>query len=146
MIKQISDALGTVLLAVELDGDTLFSEVKPNPPKDNDDFADYPACSFYYDLTDSAYSTVSANRREYNFSIWVYGIWANKTLTDQYATMYAMMDAVLDALDNSNDLGMDSVIIRPAPAEMNRVQIERGDGLMARIRLVAVTDMPANGS
>ena len=146
MIAEIATALQSTLLAVQLDGSSLFTEVKAAPPKDNDDFADFPACSFYYDTTDSAYSTVSANRRDVEFSIWIYGIWQNKTLTDQYATMYAMIDAVLDALDNSNDLGIDTIIVRPVPAELNRVQIERGDGLMARIRLVCSGDMPANGS
>lgn len=145
-INTISEALLPILQAVELDGETLFDSqnVIAHPPTDDQggDFAGFPACAYYYDGTDSDYSTVNANRRDYIFDIWVYGIWASKPLADQYNVMYGYIDALLDALDRSDDLGIDEIMVRPVPGELRRVTLDRGTGLMAHIRLVCAYDRP----
>lgn len=144
MIEQISTALGPILEAIEINGEQAFAgNVLPHPPTDpnGSDFSGFPAISYYYETTESDYATVTENRRDYNFAIYVYGIWQDKPLPDQYAAMYKMVDAVLDTLDQSNDLGINEIMLRPVPGEFRRVSTDRGQGLMARIRLVCSTDV-----
>lgn len=142
MINDISTALMPVLSAIEVDGDTLFADVIAHPPTNDqgNDFAGFPAISYFYDGTDSDYATVTANRRDVIFAIFIYGIWENKPVAEQYPAMYTIVDAVLDALDKSDDLGISSVMLRPVPGEMRRVATDRGSGLMCHIRMVASYD------
>lgn len=144
MIEQISNALKPVLEAIEVDGDVLFvpADVIPHPPTNDqgNDFSAFPAVSYYYDGNDSDYATVSANRRDLVFAMYIYCIWAKKPLSDQYAAAYKIIDAVIDALDKSDDLGISDVMLRPAPGELRRIATDRGTGLMCHIRLVAAYD------
>lgn len=143
MIEQINTALKPILQAVEIDGETAFVDVLQQPPtQDNGgDFTGFPSVAYHYETTESDYSTVTENRRDYNFAIYIYGIWEAKELDDQYATMYKLVDATLDALDKSQDLGINEIMVRPVPGEFRRVATERGQGLMARIRLRCSTDI-----
>lgn len=137
MINAINTALATLLAGVQLEGDDLFVTVLPHPAtkEDGSDFAGFPSVSYYYETTDSDYSTVSENRRDLYFGIYIYGIWQDMELPDQYTNMYKMVDAVLDALDESEDLGINAIMLRPVPGEFRRIATERGEGLLARIRL-----------
>ena len=146
MIQDIDAALNTLLTNLQLDAEAMFTDVLPQPPDDTTDFSGFPSCAYYYTGTDSDYSTVNENRRDYMFDLFIYGIYAEKSLRDQYVLMYKQMDAVMDALDNSNDLGINAIMLRPAPAEVVRTTSERGDGLRGHIRLRCSTDAIANGS
>ena len=149
MIEDISNALDPVLKAVEVDGDIIFApaDVIPHPPTNDqgNDFSAFPAVSYFYDGTDSDYSTVTENRRDVVFAIYVYMIWQDKDLSEQYPAAYKVVDAVIDALDMSNDLGIDAVQLRPIPGEMRRVQTDRGTGLMCHIRMIASYDRQVQG-
>jgi hypothetical protein len=149
MIEDISNALKPVLEAVEVDGDTIFAQadVIPHPPTNDQgaDFSAFPAVSYFYDGTESDYSTVTENRRDVVFALYIYCIWEAKALAEQYPAAYKVVDAVIDALDMSNDLGIDAVMLRPVPGEMRRVSTDRGTGLMCHIRLVASYDRQVQG-
>lgn len=147
MITDISSALTTVLTAVQLDSEALFVDVLPHPPTDDqgNDFVGYPSVSHFYDGTQSDYATVTANRRDVIFSIYIYGIWQDKKLAAQYALAHRYMDAVLDALDKSDDLGINQLMLRPVPGELRRVATDRGTGLMGHINLVASYDRDVSG-
>lgn len=140
MIEQIDAALEPLLTNLQLDGEAMFATVLPQPPDSVDDFSGFPAASFYYLNTDSDYSTVQDNRRDYYFEVYLYGIYESKTLREQYQTMYKQVDAVINALDQSNDLGINNLMVRPAPAEVVRITSERGDGLRGHIRLKCSED------
>lgn len=148
MINEISTALLPILQAITLDGDTLFEteNVIAHPPTDDQgtDFTGFPAAAYFYDGTDSDYSTVTQNRRDFHFDIWVYGIWQAKPLAEQYNIMYGYLDALLDALDKSGDLGINDVMLRPVPAELRRVTLDRGTGLMGHVRLAVAYDRTVN--
>lgn len=144
MIEDISAALTPILEAIQLDSEGLFVDVIPHPPTNDqgNDFAGFPSASHFYEGTDSDYATVDDNRRNIVFGIYIYAIWQEKSLADQYALAHKYMDLVLDALDKSDDLGINDIMLRPAPGELRRVSIDRGTGLMGHIRLVAAYDKP----
>lgn len=146
MIEQIDIQLEALLTGIQLDAEAMFVDVLPQPPDSADDFTGFPSAAFYYSGTDSDYATVSENRRDYMFDIYLYGIYENKTLRAQYQLMYKQIDKVIDALDNSGDLSINDIMVRPAPAEVVRITSERGDGLRGHIRLRCSTDALANGS
>ena len=147
MIEQISTALTAVLAAIQYEGDSLFVDVLPHPPTDDqgNDFAGFPSVTHFYDGTQSDYATVTENRRDVIFAIYVYGIWQDKPLADQYVLAHRYMDAIIDALDQSEDLGIDQLMLRPVPAELRRVATDRGTGIMGHIRLVASYDRAVTG-
>ncbi len=147
MIEDISTALDTILPTVEVDGESLFVDVIPHPPTDDqgNDFNGFPSAAHFYDGTDSDYSTVTENRRDIVFAVWIYAIWQDKPLADQYALAHKYMDAVLDKLDQSGDLGINDLMLRPAPGELRRVSTDRGTGLVSYIRLVCSYDRQVGG-
>lgn len=140
MIEQIDAALETLLTGIQLDAEAMFVDVLPQPPDSADDFSGFPSCAYFYQNTDSDYSTVSENRRDYFFEIYLYGIYADKSLRDQYTLMYKQVDKVIDALDKSDDLGINDIMLRPVPAEIVRITSERGDGLRGHVRIKCSTD------
>jgi hypothetical protein len=140
MIEQIDAELLTLLTGIQLDAEAMFVDVLPQPPDSADDFAGFPSCAYFYQNTDSDYSTVSENRRDYFFEIYLYGIYSTKTLRQQYVLMYKQIDKVIDALDKSNDLNINDIMVRPTPAEIVRITSERGDGLRGHIRIKCSTD------
>lgn len=141
-IQQLDAAILPVLEGIQVDSETLFVDVLQTPPDSVEDFSGFPSAAYYYGTTDSDYSTQQENRRDYFFDIYLYGIYENKTLREQYVLMYKMVDATINALDLSDDLGLDKFMIRPAPSEMVRVTSERGDGLRTHIRLKCSIDTP----
>lgn len=147
MIEDISTALQTVLAGIQHEGESLFADVIPHPPTDDqgNDFSGFPSASHFYDGTDSDYSTVTENRRDVVFAIYIYAIWQDKPLADQYSLAHKYMDLVLDALDQSEDLGISNLILRPVPGELRRVATDRGTGLMSYVRLVASYDRQVTG-
>lgn len=147
MIEDISQALQTILPTVQVDGEDLFVDVIPHPPTDDqgNDFAGFPSASHFYDGSDADYATVQDNRRDYIFSLYIYAIWQDKPLADQYALAHKYMDAVVDRLDMSDDLGISQLMLRPVPGELRRVQTDRGTGLMGYIRLVCSYDRDVSG-
>ena len=147
MIEDISTALQTLLPTIQVDGESLFVDVIPHPPTDSqgNGFTGFPSAAHFYDGTDSDYSTVTENRRDVVFALWIYAIWQDKPLPDQYALAHKYMDAVIDALDQSGDLGINQLMLRPVPGELRRVSTERGTGVMSYIRLVCSYDRQVQG-
>lgn len=140
MIEQIDAALLSLLTGIQLNSEAMFVDVLPQPPDSADDFGGFPSCAYFYQNTDSDYATVSENRRDYYFELYLYGIYQSKTLRDQYVLMYKQIDAVIQALDTSGDLGINDIMLRPVPGEIVRITSERGDGLRGHIRIRCSTD------
>lgn len=130
------------------------ASVLNHAPDDNETFGSYPAVAHYYTGTDPSYATVSQNRRVVDYIVEVYLIPDKATDgSTVFNDMYALVDDVLNKFDKSQDLS-DSVtpltracdIMRPAPAQLERVETNEGVGLMCTIHLYCEADITFTNS
>lgn len=109
--KDIRDAIVTELQSVQVSSANAFVEVATEPKTE---FTGYPAAAVIPNQIDSEYLTVADNQRGYGFTVLIH----NAKTTDQSAAIDAtlnVVDAVLDALDQSIDLGGVCDFLRAVP-------------------------------
>lgn len=142
----LSTAIVTVLQGVTVNGDT-FKDIQEFPTII---FNGYPAVTVAPSDNESDYSSTVENERTYVWYIDCYYPIEDPTSANGYAsafaTMRVLMDAVLDALDNSNSLNGAAQIIKPAPSVWSVQETEASVMVNGRITLrTKVTSYTNNG-
>lgn len=145
--SDISTGIVTVLTAVQQAGAPAFADIQAIPTLQ---FSGFPAASVVPADNLSEYANIVQNLRTYVFDIDLYYPIGQQTGNGGYSKAFSVMmvlvDTVLDALDNSNDLNGVADFIRPVPSVWSMVQSAAGDVLTARITLqVAKTVTQSNG-
>lgn len=119
------------------------------PPTSSSNFAGYPSACHYYVNAESNYATVSQNRRVIEYVVELYVKTRNDTPTaTELSRAYTLTDSVIQMFDESIDLSSVTLglaracdIMRPTPANLERVQLGEGSGLMMTIRLFCEADV-----
>lgn len=145
-LVNISSALVNVLSSIkDTDGTGLFRDLQELPTLE---FSGYPAVTIAPSGVASDYATVIQNMRNYAFDVDVFYPVEDATTTAGYATaftaMRAIMDNVLDALDNSNDLNNACQILRPTPSSWTVVETTASVMISARINLQCLITTSTN--
>lgn len=143
----MSSRIVALLKTVQLQSAPAFADVQAVPTLV---FSGWPAASVVPADNLSEYANIAQNLRTYVFDIDIYyAIGQEASLggtTKAFTVMMDLVDAVLDALDNSNDLGGFCDMTRPVPSVWSMVQASVGDVLTARITLqCAKTVAQGNG-
>lgn len=135
--KDIRAEIVTVLQAVQLSGSAAFVSVSTNPTAK---FTGYPAATVVPAEVTSEYSTVAQNERSYAYNIHlmfpVQGGWANAV-----DTMLDLMDACLDALDQTIDLNGKCDFLRAMPSQWDIEKSGEDLLLIATLQAIAVKDI-----
>lgn len=126
-----------------------FVTILAHPPKDDTDFAGFPAVCHYYSTAESNFATVSQNRRVYEYVVELYlQTDASTTPTTEYREAYALTDATMQMFDETIDLSSTALgltracdIMRPTPSELLPVQTNQGVALQMRLRLYCEADV-----
>lgn len=139
-LNTINNELKSILSSVQLSGHAAFAEVTDHP---TNKFSGYPAVSILPAPVPSQYATVAQNQRAYGFSIDMYvGIDQEPDWTAITGTMRDLVDAVLDALDQTIDLNATCDLMN-ATGVQSWQTIEAGQGLelWSAITVVAKKDV-----
>lgn len=128
-------AIKAILEAVEVAAATVFQTVKTAPPDSSTEFDGFPSAYFVYDNYESDVVTNEENRRTANWAIYIFSY--SKTLSKEahYDKLYEIIDATVQAFDESYDLNGTADFAIPTPGEINSVDTDSGVGLLAEIRL-----------
>ena len=144
IIQNMSTAIVAVLEGIQVSGSSVFDDVEEYPTTN---FAGIPAATVIPSDNISDYATITQNLRTYAFFVDLfYPIQGeNMSASAAFVMMRQLVDLVLYAFDNSNNLNgsnqyPDSLstvcdMIRPVPSSWAMVQSDVGDLLTARITL-----------
>lgn len=143
----LSTAIKNVLTPIQQGGAAAFVDVQTIPTLQ---FKGYPAVTVVPADNLSDYANVVQNLRTYVFDIDIYYDIPQQAGIGGYdkafSVMLILVDSVLDAIDNSNDLNNTADFVRPAPSVWSIVQTSAGSALNARITVMcAVTVTQNNG-
>lgn len=128
--KQMTDGIVTVLTALGADW---LADIRTYPTVQ---FNGWPAANVVPATSISDYQSISQNLRTYSFDIDLY---YNIQEVDNggyqvaFDNMRLLVDKVLDALDNSNDLNNACDFLRPMPSVWGMVETAAGSALTAKI-------------
>ncbi len=136
--KDIRDAAATLVQGVQLGGSGAFAEVA-KAPKNN--FIGYPAACVIPGGVESQYITVAQNQRGYGLNIFVYYPIDQEDWAAAINTMLDLLDAVLDALDQSIDLNGVADFLEAVPFAWDVVNTTAGKTLVCSIHAVAKKDV-----
>lgn len=132
-MANISGALVTVLTNIQQEGAAAFADIRPYPTLQMNG---WPAATVTPADNLSEYESITENFRTYVFDVDLYYQIqqdSNGGYNTAFTTMLLLVDSVLDAIDNSNDLGNNCDIIRPAPSVWGMVQTSAGSALTAKV-------------
>lgn len=137
-LSTISNEIKTVLEAVEQSGSPAFHEVVEYP---TNEFEGYPAASVVPTSVESTVFTSTQNQRAYGFMVELYYNVDQNNWAAAFDVMRDLVDAVLDALDQSEDLNASCDFLRAVPMEWTLQEAGQGLVLATEIRLAAVKDV-----
>lgn len=128
-------ALATLLAGVQVDGVSAITQVSKYP---SNQFSGYPAISVYPSRIDADYADVANNRRRYVFTVEIFvGIEGSvNTMNALYEKGTKLLDAVIDAIDKSLDLGGVADFVRPAPSQWFIDQSSAGAAIVAPVSVI----------
>lgn len=132
-MTNISAQLVSLLQGIQQAGSTAFADVRPYPTIE---FDGWPAVCVVPADNMSEYQSVVQNLRTYVFDLDLYYSIEQETnggYSTAFSVMMVLVDTVLDALDNSNDLNNSCDILRPVPSVWGMVQTSAGTALTAKI-------------
>lgn len=138
-ITNFSTQIKTLVESVQQSGSAAFVEVVEYP---TNEFTGYPAASITPSEVASDYATTAQNQRAYGFMIELYHGIDQETWATAFTNMRNLVDAVLDKLDQSIDLGGTANFLRAVPMEWTIQEAGNGLVLAVSIHLVAVKDVP----
>lgn len=144
IMQNMSGAIKYVLEQIQLDSAPAFADVEEFPTTE---FSGVPAATIIPSDNTSDYSSVTENMRTYAFYVDLYyPIQSSEGgYQNSFTIMRQLVDACLDAFDNSNDLNLNNQFgssydticdfLRPTPSSWAMVETGSGDMLTARITL-----------
>lgn len=130
-----------ILDGIQVDAEAVFNEVLTAPPTNAEAFTGYPSAYFVYDTYESDYSTNEENRRTTNWGIYIYSYTTNLDNEAHFAKLYKIIDSVVQAFDENNDLNGACDFVTPTPGEIDIVDSEAGVGLLGQVRLRCWSDV-----
>lgn len=132
--SEVVDILGTVVLS----GEGAYHEIVTYP---TNEFSGYPAASIVPAATPSDYITVAQNQRSYGMSVELYYPLDQNNWQTAFDTMRDLVDATMDALDQSIDLNGKCDFLRAVPMNWTIQMAGQGHVIAAEILLAAVKDV-----
>lgn len=130
-----------ILEAVQVDASNVFHQVLTAPPESAAEYTGFPSAHFVYNSYESTYSTNEENRRVANWDIFIYSLTQTLDNEAHFTKMYKIIDATVQALDESCDLNNACDFVIPVPGEVDRVVSDSGVALVAQIRLQCWSDV-----
>jgi hypothetical protein len=141
----ISNAIVILLQGIQQESQPAFASVFPFPSLQG---TGWPIANVVPSSNLSAYESVAEDLRTYIFDIDLYYSIQQNTnggYQTAFAVMQVLVDTVLDALDNSNDLGLGQVqIMLPTPSVWGMVQTSAATVLTAKITVSCKVLVPQN--
>jgi hypothetical protein len=139
LLNTLSTEIKTILTGVQVAGSPAFTEVVEYP---TNEFPGYPAASITPSEVQSDYITVAQNQRGYGFMVELYyGLDQETDWQVAFSNTRDLVDATLDALDQSIDLNGKADFLRAVPMEWTIQEAGQGQVLAVAIHLVAVKDV-----
>jgi hypothetical protein len=138
LLNTLSTEINTILTGVQVAGSPAFTEVVEYP---TNEFPGYPAASITPSEVQSDYITVAQNQRGYGFMVELYYGLDQDSWPTAFTNMRDLVDATLDALDQSIDLNGKADFLRAVPMEWTIQEAGQGLVLAVAIHLVAVKDV-----
>jgi hypothetical protein len=136
--RDIRNEVKSILEPIQLGGSTAFTEVTTNP---TNKFEGYPAASVMPARVDSEFITVAQNQRAYGITIFMYVAIDQEDWSTAIDNTIDLIDAVLDALDQSIDLNGKADFLRAVPMEFDTEETGQGLCLVSSIYAVAIKDV-----
>lgn len=136
--KILRDEIMTILTSVQVDGSTAFQDIQGKPTSK---FTGYPAVTILPQAIDSDYITVTQNQRGYGFFVTIMLPVNEDSWDDEVDNMMDLIDATLDALDQSIDLNGKADFLRAVPMQWLPDVGPQGTLLTASIMTVAIKDV-----
>jgi len=134
--KTFSDNIVSLLTnLVDSDSNKVFTDVKTIPTII---FKGWPAATVVPSSSAGDYASIEQNLRVYTFFVDIHYVIQQETNGGYQAafdTMLPLVDQVLDAIDNSDDLGQTAAIVTPAPSSWGMVEGNPGTVLRARVNV-----------
>lgn len=145
-LVNLSSAIAAVLGELkDTDASALFKDIQEVPTLE---FSGYPAVTVAPSDVESDYATVVQNMRTYAFAVDIYYPIADPNsvagYAEGFAAMRGLMDNVVDAFDNSDDLHNACQILRPAPSSWQVVETAASVMVSARVHLKCLITTPTN--
>lgn len=135
--SNIRGEIVSILEALQLSGGDAFVAVSTNPTAK---FSGWPAATVVPAEVEAEYSTNAQNKRSYGFNVYlqfaVKDSW--ETAID---TMLELIDACMDALDQTIDLNGKANFLRAVPATWDLETSAQDLVLVATLHVVAVKDV-----
>lgn len=132
----ISAELKTLLEGINDEaGDPRFAEVLEHP---SNDFAGYPAVVILPINMPSDYATNTHNQRSYTFDILIYQELDKIKYEEGFDRMRKYVDEIVNALDESQDLGGHVGFVRPVPTEWAEANAGGGTYLIGSLQAVCI--------
>lgn len=133
--KTIRDEVISVVSSVQQAGSSAFAEVTGTV---KEQFSGYPAATVIPSEVQSEYLTVAENMRQYGMSVHIhYGIASADDWGDSLDVMLDLVDAVMDALDQTVDLNGKCDFLQAVPVTWDVAQTGQQIELIGTIQLVA---------
>lgn len=130
-LTNISAAIQTILSGVQQSGADAFVDVVEYP---SNQFDGFPSVTIVPADIKSQLMTVQENFRTYAFEVAIYVSVANLgNMESEFIVMRTLVDAVLDALDQSIDLNDACDFLVPVPMKWTTGKSGSGDALIAPI-------------
>ncbi|MDQ0672939.1 hypothetical protein QFZ36_000500 [Pseudarthrobacter siccitolerans] len=137
-LSTISNEIKTIVEGVQQSGSAAFTEVVEYP---TNEFEGYPAASVVPTAVESTVFTSTQNQRAYGFMVELYYNVDQNNWASAFDIMRDLVDAVLDALDQSEDLNASCDFLKAVPMEWTLQEAGQGLVLATEIRLAAVKDV-----
>lgn len=138
-LTTLSSEIKTLLESIQLTGNDVFVDVLERA---SNKFTGFPSATIVPGETGSDYATTVQNERTYVFYIYIYLSAETPDGGDtspQWADIRNIIDLVLDALDNSDDLNNTCEFLRPVPMQpFETATSGSGAVLVAPIRLECI--------
>ena len=135
----ISAKLKTVIAGVQQASSAAFVDVLENP---TGQFNGFPSATIVPTDVSSIYATVNQNRRSYGFEVALFiSIGNTGDVATAFAQMRVLADSVLDALEQTIDLGGIVNYLIPVPMRWSIEASDSGDVLVAPIQITAEKDV-----
>lgn len=136
--RDIRDQIVTIVGGVQQAASNAFVQVLTKPTTK---FTGYPAAVVLPDGIDSRYITVAQNQRGYGVTIYMYYPIDQENWATAINTMLDLVDAVLDALDQSVDLSGKADFLQAVPLMWDVQEATTGKTLVGSIHAVAIKDV-----
>lgn len=139
-IVSMKAEIKTLLEAIQIDSEDAFDAASVVTYR-KQKFESYPAAVILTANVPSEYVSVTQNRRFYGFEINLVVPIESEGEESADGKVDKLMDAVMNAIDQSIDLNNAADFVQPVPSDVVEAEIGGGNVLMGIVRVVASKDV-----